>query len=111
MKSLGATIFELKLRIPLCLRFPSSAQFNLVSSFCGRLRAKNGLISLQEYKSRVEFFVTPFLVQEWEVVKNGSKKETLRLDLVSRAADKYKNADIIVFNTGHWWTHGKTSLG
>lgn len=55
--------------------------------------------------------MTPFLVQEWEVVKNGSKKETLRLDLVSRAADKYKNADIIVFNTGHWWTHGKTSLG
>ncbi|KAL0339546.1 UNVERIFIED_CONTAM: protein trichome birefringence [Sesamum radiatum] len=24
---------------------------------------------------------------------------------------KYKNADIIVFNTGHWWTHEKTSTG
>ncbi|XP_051150012.1 protein trichome birefringence-like [Andrographis paniculata] len=66
----------------------------------------------EDYKCTVEFFVTPFLVQEWEVTgKNGTKKETLRLDLISRSADKYKNADIIVFNTGHWWTHEKTSLG
>ncbi|KAH6827460.1 trichome birefringence-like protein [Perilla frutescens var. hirtella] len=66
----------------------------------------------EDYKFTVEFFVAPFLVQEWEVVaKNGTKKETLRLDLIGRAANKYKNADIIVFNTGHWWTHEKTSLG
>ncbi|KAK4404964.1 protein trichome birefringence [Sesamum angolense] len=66
----------------------------------------------EEYKCTVEFFVAPFLVQEWEVEgKNGTTKETLRLDLISRSADKYKNADIIVFNTGHWWTHEKTSTG
>ncbi|KAK4432183.1 protein trichome birefringence [Sesamum alatum] len=66
----------------------------------------------EDYKCSVEFFVSPFLVQEWEVAdRNGTKKETLRLDLVTRSADKYKNADIIVFNTGHWWTHEKTSKG
>ncbi|KAK4413055.1 protein trichome birefringence [Sesamum alatum] len=66
----------------------------------------------EDYKCTVEFFVAPFLVQEWEVAgKNGTTKETLRLDLISRSADKYKNADIIVFNTGHWWTHEKTSTG
>ncbi|KAL0452951.1 UNVERIFIED_CONTAM: protein trichome birefringence [Sesamum latifolium] len=66
----------------------------------------------EEYKCTVEFFVAPFLVQEWEVAgKNGTTKETLRLDLISRSADKYKNADVIVFNTGHWWTHEKTSTG
>ncbi|KAK4392403.1 protein trichome birefringence [Sesamum angolense] len=66
----------------------------------------------KDYKCTVEFFVSPFLVQEWELAdRNGTKKETLRLDLVSRSADKYKNADIIVFNTGHWWTHEKTSKG
>ncbi|PIN07814.1 hypothetical protein CDL12_19633 [Handroanthus impetiginosus] len=66
----------------------------------------------EDYKCTVEFFVAPFLVQEWEVKdKNGTKKETLRLDLISRSADKYKDADIIVFNTGHWWTHEKTSKG
>ncbi|XP_047325717.1 protein trichome birefringence-like [Impatiens glandulifera] len=66
----------------------------------------------KDYDCTVEFFVAPFLVQEWEVSeKDGSKKETLRLDIIGRSADLYKNADIIVFNTGHWWTHDKTSKG
>ncbi|XP_010557950.1 PREDICTED: protein trichome birefringence-like [Tarenaya hassleriana] len=66
----------------------------------------------RDYNCTVEFYVSPFLVQEWEVVdKNGTKKETLRLDLVGRSSDQYKGADIIVFNTGHWWTHEKTSKG
>lgn len=56
--------------------------------------------------------MSPFLVQEWEMPeKDGSKKETLRLDLVGRSSEQYKGADIIVFNTGHWWTHDKTSKG
>ncbi|XP_031093661.1 protein trichome birefringence-like [Ipomoea triloba] len=66
----------------------------------------------EEYNCTVEFFVSPFLVQEWEIAdKKGHKKETLRLDLVAHSADKYNSADILVFNTGHWWTHEKTSKG
>lgn len=66
----------------------------------------------KDYNFTVEFFVSPFLVREWEMPdKNGKKKETLRLDLVGKSSDQYKEADVIVFNTGHWWTHEKTSLG
>ncbi|KAK4797655.1 hypothetical protein SAY86_029981 [Trapa natans] len=66
----------------------------------------------RDYNCTVEFFVSPFLVREWEVSdKSGHKKETLRLDLVGQSCDQYKGADIIVFNTGHWWTHDKTSKG
>ncbi|CAN8237122.1 unnamed protein product [Cochlearia groenlandica] len=66
----------------------------------------------KDYNCTVEFFVSPFLVQEWEIVdKKGTKKETLRLDLVGKSSEQYKGADIIVFNTGHWWTHEKTSKG
>ncbi|RCV08566.1 hypothetical protein SETIT_1G336700v2 [Setaria italica] len=67
----------------------------------------------QDYNCTVEFFRSPFLVQEWEMpIGNGNgTRETLRLDIVDRAFPRYKNADIIIFNTGHWWTHDKTSLG
>ncbi|XP_022935356.1 protein trichome birefringence [Cucurbita moschata] len=66
----------------------------------------------KDYNFTVEFFVSPFLVREWETPdKNGKKKETLRLDLVGKSSDQYKEADIIVFNTGHWWTHDKTAKG
>ncbi|KAL1820988.1 hypothetical protein DCAR_0417359 [Daucus carota subsp. sativus] len=66
----------------------------------------------KDYNCTVEFFVSPFLVQEWEEPeKNGSNKETLRLDKIGTSADNYKSADILIFNTGHWWTHPKTSEG
>uniref|UniRef100_A0ACD5XY66 Uncharacterized protein n=1 Tax=Avena sativa TaxID=4498 RepID=A0ACD5XY66_AVESA len=66
----------------------------------------------KDYNCSVEFFRSPFLVQEWETrVSNGNKKETLRLDIVEQSSPKYKDADYIIFNTGHWWTHEKTALG
>ncbi|XP_027936733.1 protein trichome birefringence-like [Vigna unguiculata] len=66
----------------------------------------------KDYNFSAELFVSPFLVQEWQFqVKNGTKKETLRLDLVGKSSVQYKHADIIIFNTGHWWTHDKTSKG
>ncbi|CAI0431008.1 unnamed protein product [Linum tenue] len=37
--------------------------------------------------------------------------ETLRLDLMDKTTSMYHDADILVFNTGHWWTHEKTSKG
>ncbi|WVY96573.1 hypothetical protein V8G54_028724 [Vigna mungo] len=81
----------------------------------GRVRFKGEAsysFIFKDYNFSAELFVSPFLVQEWQVqVKNGTKKETLRLDLVGKSSVQYKNADIIIFNTGHWWTHDKTSKG
>ncbi|MQL85476.1 hypothetical protein Taro_017986 [Colocasia esculenta] len=70
-------------------------------------------IKYADYNCTVEFMQTPFLVQEWEAVSyaTGGRKETLRVDLMHDLSTKYRDADILVFNTGHWWTHPRTSEG
>lgn len=65
----------------------------------------------KDYNFTVEFFVSPFLVREGEWKDKNGTKETLRLDVVGKSADHYRGADILIFNTGHWWTHEKTSKG
>ncbi|XP_058211535.1 protein trichome birefringence [Rhododendron vialii] len=76
-----------------------------------RSRASYSFV-FKDYDCTIEFFASPFLVQEWETpFQNGLKKETLRLDMIEKSADEYKSADILIFNTGHWWTHEKTSKG
>ncbi|KAE8683164.1 Protein trichome birefringence [Hibiscus syriacus] len=69
-------------------------------------------IAFKSWNCSIEYFRSAFLVQEWENVgRDGSKKETLRIDTIDQSFNKYKNADILVFNTGHWWTHDKTKKG
>ncbi|XP_047333968.1 protein trichome birefringence-like 4 [Impatiens glandulifera] len=66
----------------------------------------------KDYNCSIDFIKSPFLVQEWKIVdKAGTRRETLRLDLIQDSSINYLDADIIIFNTGHWWTHQKTYKG
>ncbi|KAL2540865.1 Protein trichome birefringence [Abeliophyllum distichum] len=98
-----------------CLLWSSVEDKSKVFEASGKYEfKKEGAYSFvfSDYNCSVEFMRSPFLVQEWEMPdNNGTKKETLRLDLVERSCDKYKDADVLVFNTGHWWTHERTSEG
>ncbi|CAN0893108.1 Protein trichome birefringence-like 2 [Linum grandiflorum] len=64
-----------------------------------------------DYNCTVDFVGSPFLVRESSSSGANGTFETLRLDLMDKTTSMYHDADIIVFNTGHWWTHEKTSKG
>ncbi|PWA73902.1 PMR5 N-terminal domain, PC-Esterase [Artemisia annua] len=65
----------------------------------------------RDYNCTVDFVVSPFLVRESSFKGKNGSFETLRLDLMDRTTSMYQDADILIFNTGHWWTHEKTSRG
>ncbi|GMN41573.1 hypothetical protein TIFTF001_010800 [Ficus carica] len=64
-----------------------------------------------DFNCTVDFVASPFLVRESSFNGKNGSFETLRIDLMDRTTSMYHDADIIVFNTGHWWTHEKTSRG
>ncbi|XP_031276992.1 protein trichome birefringence-like 2 isoform X1 [Pistacia vera] len=74
---------------------------------------KNGFYAFlfEDYNCTVDFVGSPFLVRESSFRGRNGSMETLRLDLMDRTTSMYHDADIIIFNTGHWWTHEKTSKG
>ncbi|XP_009795954.1 protein trichome birefringence-like 2 [Nicotiana sylvestris] len=65
----------------------------------------------EDYNCSVDFVSSPFLVRQSAFKGKNGSFETLRLDLMEKTTSMYSDADIVIFNTGHWWTHEKTSRG
>ncbi|KAI3720326.1 hypothetical protein L6452_21242 [Arctium lappa] len=97
-----------------CILRESVTDKNRVYEISGRTEfKKKGFYAFrfEDYNCTVDFVGSPFLVREsFFKGKNGSL-ETLRLDLMDQTTSMYHDADILIFNTGHWWTHEKTSRG
>jgi len=56
---------------------------------------------VQDYGVTISFYRAPYLV-EIDVVQG---KRILRLEEVDGNGDLWRNADVLSFNTGHWWEH------